>query len=212
MFKRTFLAATVMLCLATPTVNAASVFELFFRVDGIDGLDTTLIQTPGLVSPSEIVLRETVTNMTDPLTPLGINGINANIQATGSDGSFSAPGIVSPLVANANTADADTLGAFNFFAGINPVEISPNVFDAVVGTIDLTAPTVGATTFTLSDFSAGNDFDVLTPATIPDGDITFRSVTLQSTTAVPEPGSMATLALLGGTAAIRYRRRRKTAA
>lgn len=193
------------------TSQAASVFELFFSVNGQEGLDSTFVEPAGAVLPSEIIFRETVTDGTGQITIPGIGFVNANITAVGGDGSFSTPQVSSALTP-IGTADADTLAGSGFFSGVNPVETSPGVFDAVVGTIDLTAPTFGSTTFTLSDFGGGNDFEIVGGGGIDDADVIFRSVTVTTTTAVPEPNSMAALAMLGGTIAIRYRRRRKTAA
>ena len=220
--KRFFLTLSCVLCTVGlfQSAEAAVTFEVFLEVDGDEGLDTNIVQEPGTVLAANLIFRETVTDGTIPVTPDGISAIGVDIRANGADGMFTDVTTSPTLFIGGTQRDDDTFfGGTILPPGVLPDEVTTGVFDSLIGTVNLTTPTIGATTFSLSDpqpamtVSNFNIFgDISADGGIPDGDIIFRSVTLTSTVAVPEPTSMAAMALLGGTAMIRRRRKKAATA
>ena len=144
-------------------------------------------------------------------------GFQANINALGADGQFSNAQVnLTGGQANPNN-DADTIGYLalgtNFFnqPGLGSFLIGPETRAALLGTVDLKAPTLGQTIFSLSDFSTFNgDFGTwgaggLEGAASASGG-SFNGGSF-SFTAVPEPGSVAVLGVISCGALVRFRKR-----
>jgi len=226
-----FVLTAVSVCVPA---NAALVYDLAFRFAG----DTTPIANGAnfVVSPNqqfvgvELLLVERVFGPSasifgdDSLVGPANNrfgnllGFQANIAANGADGLFTnaqvntTGGVANPNNNNFDTVGYMALGNVMSQPGLGSTLLEPGVRAALLGTVDLTAPTLGQTTFTLSDFSA-NDGDFGTfgvgnlegAAVASGGSFNNGSFTI---TAVPEPSSLVLLGLASGCGAfVRFRRR-----
>lgn len=191
--------------------SAAIVFDAFIRIEGQD-LDSPLfVVDPGLTfSDVEVVFRETVTDGD------ASNFVGRTLNSAGVDILSSVPGAVtgaarSPILFFATgDNDADTFGGTTFGAGIPGVDLGGGVTEAVIGTFDLMGPAAAGdqVVVTLADPRIGpDDFTFSGLAGFGDSNINFRSVTLSSITAVPEPGSVAFL--LGASCFGLVRRRKR---
>ena len=158
----------------TPT-NAALVYDLALRAPAQSGsADERIVAKPGeVISNVKLLLIETVSADTasilgDDEDVVGAGGIRnragnlasyrANLSVSGSNGSFS--GLSANLTGGAAQAgrnDADTLAYLslgNFFTqpGLQASVVDANTRELVLGTVDLRAPTSGASTFLRSCF------------------------------------------------------------
>lgn len=207
----------VAVCFMPTVARADLVYDVFYRIDGSDAIDSTVFTSPGTVfTGTEVVFRETVTGGDTPvLGSSSLAGVAIDLSSVGGSGLFSNVTTSTAFNIPSFLADSDTIAGAAIGVGVIPVESSPGVFDAVVGTVDLTAPgNFGEQTlFTLADAqpaSTISNFDVIGPGDIDDSAIRFRAVTLTATsTAVPEPGSFAFLSVMGTFLAMRRGRRTK---
>ncbi len=199
--------------------QAELVYELFFRTAAGDGVDSRVTVAPGETFTNvQAILRETISGTSDSLLgSSNLNAFNAQVLAAGSDGGFSERQTDGDggNVVNGNSPDRFTFTAFSFAGqpGKAPNMIDAAVREVTLGSLTLTAPTAGETTFTLADGTIGDgDFTVFSNvmglerlARDSGGGFFGRSLTLAAT--VPEPSSLAFLGLLGGGMVLRRRRR-----
>lgn len=197
--KSCIIMVSVLATVCCGSARADVIYDLYFRVPGLgDGVDTTFDVSPGQsFTGVEAVLRETITgDSQSALAVSTINGFGINIAVTGSNGSVS--GKVTNTTGG-NAADSDsptTFGYFSFAGGMPPSADVGGVREVILGTLDFTAPTIGATTFALVDPNPAIAGDITTfagpgAAGIESvGTFNTRSITLQ---AVPEPGALLTL-------------------
>jgi hypothetical protein len=206
------------------------IYDIFYRhADFGDAIDSSINVSSGQTfSGVEIVLRETVTGAT--ASQLGLANLNAyavNVGSSGSNGSFNTLTLSTAGGFAAGSNDADTLNYAALGAGLGQPGRSSTALGggqrlAVLGTVNLVAPTVGSTTFTLADFNPSVDGDFTTFATGasglesisaasgPSGGLFGRSLEL-NVSAVPEPSSMALVGLAASLYASRRVLRRKLA-
>ncbi len=200
---------TLLICLfgLAPAARSEVVYELFFRSSFGDSLDELFVVAPGERFEASVILQETVTGTSE--ANVGVNGLGGfgyRISTLGGDGSFEITARPNTLFTTFDTPDA--AGGANFASTVAPVEsIGNGVFEVNIGTVALTAPTLGAVTeFQLSDPRPASDFAGLgTGNNIEDDLVRFRSVTLS---AIPEPSSAFALAGLAGCIVATSRRRR----
>jgi hypothetical protein len=203
-------------CLALLLCSSASgeiVHDVFYRAPGGEPLEPRMQLLPGESFDAEIIFRETVSGGTAPIIgETGLGGIGLDLISNGADGRVEVlerPNFQIP----ANINDDDTIAGASPFGGIAPVSSpSEGVFEAVVGSVRISAPTLAGseTVFSFADPqpTADNFAGVGAGTTLDDSAINFSSV---SVTAVPEPGSLLALSALA-TGGFVYQRRRKSAA
>lgn len=195
------------------------VYDVYFRLPSIgDGLDSTFSVTPGQsILGVEAVVRETVSGVdTSALAAANVNGFGIDISVVGSDG-LTSNKMTNVTGGSAAVSDSPTKFAyFSFAGGIAPGPDVAGVREFILGTLDITAPTVGSTTFSLLDPNPAISGDISTFAAGPGvagleavaaasgGAFRTRSVTLQ---AVPEPSSMLVLGAASAVVLVRRRRR-----
>lgn len=212
--------ALLSVLLLTCQSQAALTYDLFFRTSlGEQGVFNV---NAGSVFGASVILRETVTGATPSLiAATNVNFFAVDIASTGSDGAFqnflvdSTGGL--PTAAN----DANTIGFSAFGAGFGQPGKTSTVTGAgmrevVLGSVDLVAPTAGATEFSLLRSSTASPTgwltafnpsgSLVTAANNSGGGVVFSGTTL-NVTAVPEPGSMAVLGVAGCGALVRFRKR-----
>jgi hypothetical protein len=148
-----------------------------------------------------------------------VNFFAVDIASSGSDGNFqnflvnSTNGFAT-AANDANTIGFAALGTSFGQPGKISTVVGSGVREIVLGSVDLTAPTTGATAFSmvrsatasptgwLTAFNPGGS--LVNAANSSGGGIVFSGTTL---TAVPEPSSMAVLGLVGCGALVRLRKR-----
>ncbi len=203
---RVFQTFCLTLVLAT-AAHAELVHELFYRLPEFDAMDHSIMLDPGTTLDAKIIFRETVSgDSTAIIGGAGLGGVGFRMTAEGSDGRFSVlerPNFQISSIVNSD----DTIAGASPFGGVTAVNsIGNGVFEAEVGTVQLTAPTGGETLFSFVDPQpTADNFAGLGPGTtINDSAIRFGSL---SVSAVPEPGSVLALSMfaVGG---LVYRRRR----
>ena len=220
---------TSFICISFASVSQAAImWDLFIRLDPagspIDGLDLVHGVAPGVSFPgAELVLRETVSAPDLPVIGAGgVASVAVDIASAGGSGSFSS---LTPDADFDITGGSDGDTIIGLQAGIPLIGLpftttvlgADTIYETVLGTVTLTAP--GAlneqTVFSLADNGPGalDDFFAVDPLSppfgtvdIPDNMISFRSVTLSTVTAIPEPSGFAALMLLGGVCMRRRRR------
>jgi hypothetical protein len=198
--------------------DAAIVYDLFIRTTLGDSGNFTV--NPSQAFSGSVILRETIT--TPDASPLAANNLNfyrVNVLSNGGDGIFdnlTTTFAVTEGFANGN--DANTLGFASISSAGQTGRLSTNlgggVREIVLGTVDLTAPTIGLTTqFTLGvgDGASASGFLTTSAGSLPDlanastgGGVNFLSTSI---TAVPEPGSVAVLSIIGCGSLLRFRKR-----
>ena len=203
--------ATFLLCLfvTAQAARAEVVYDVFFRSTLGDSLDDQYSVDPGAQFQADIILRESVTGTSSAnIGANGLGGLAYRIGTAGGDGTFNITARPTFQLTTFNTSN--TVGGANLFGSIVPVQdLGSGVFEANIGTVSLTAPNSGVTQFTLSDPRPESDFAGLGQGNnIDDAAVSFRSMTLSSITAIPEPSSALMLAGFGGVALLRRRRRR----
>lgn len=207
---RTLICLT-MLLLATPSADAAVVYDVFYRANGIDAVgDTTIEVDPGsTIGGVEVILRERTDGEENVLRTQGLRGFAIQLGSSTPD-SFR-NGARNPAFQLSGAGnDGDTFSAFNFTGGTPGVEAGLNTAELVLGTVDLLGPSSNgqSTQFTLSDFDLNNpNFEIGAEAI--DNSINFgNTLTLSSITAIPEPSAFLALAGIGTVVSLRRRRRR----
>jgi hypothetical protein len=216
--KPTLLFCFASLVLLASPIEAAITYDLFIRTSVGDGLDTTVQVNPGQQIGGTVVLRETISGTNDSLfAAANLNAFNATVSASGSDGRFDELTIDASGGADfGSSADTITYSAFGPILsqpGKSATEVGSDVREIVLGSLQLFAPTGGETTFTVADAtSADGDFTTfnsgasgLESLSVESGGGFFgRSLTV---TAIPEPSSIAMLAI--GSCGLLIRRRRR---
>jgi hypothetical protein len=199
------------------TANAALVYDVFIRTSAGDGMSNVIQVSPGMTfQGAEIIFRETVTDGSTPnFGNSDLGSVGLLVTSSGSGGFSNLTGTTSlPIADEAAEATGDRIqrASLSFLGGVAATEVNTNVFEGVIGTIDLAGPVNPgeSITFSLSDSqpaASNNNWGTFAQGEVPDDSaIQFQSLTL-TTTAVPEPSS---LAMLGaGFVATMYRRRRK---
>lgn len=226
--KRLFALSAIVFGMFVSDARADLIYDIFYRhADFGNAVDSTVNVSSGhTFSGVEIVLRETVTGAT--VSQLGLANLNAyavNVGRSGSNGSFNTLTLSTDGGFAVGSNDADTLN----YAALGPSSGQPGRTStdlgggqrlALLGTVNLVAPTVGSTTFTLTDFNPGFDGDFTTFATGgaglesisaasgPSGGLFGRSLTL-NVAAVPEPSSFVLAGLAASLVASRRLLRRK---
>lgn len=205
------------LIMLSSTVSAELTYNLFFRLeDAPDTLDVNVDLLPGQEIGASIVLQERSTDPAAHRMANGLGGVNLMIAAEGSNGAFA---ITSrPTVGFALPDDSDTQIARTnpFPPGLTTVsQLENGVLETVIGTVMLKAPTeMGSTTFSLVDpFPNNTTFAGVGSGTgFPKENFRLGTATI---TAVPEPGSLLALSVMGLGGIVWHRRRsavRRTAA
>ena len=204
-------------CLALLLCSTASgeiVHDVFYRTPGGEALESNFELVPGESFDAEVVFRERVSGGTAPIIgETGLGGIGLDLTANGGDGRMKI--LERPnFQISATFDDDDTIAGASPFGGVAPVNSpSEGVYEAVVGSVRLTAPTLAGseTVFSFADPqpTADNFAGVGPGTTLDDSAINFSSV---SVTAVPEPGSLLALSALATGGFVYHRRRRKVAA
>lgn len=204
----------------TSQLQAALTYDIFFRTSlGDSG---TFNVNPGSVFGASVILRETVTGVTPSLmASTNVNFFAVDIAASGSDGVFqnflvNTTGGFATAANDANTIGFSALGVGFGQPGKSSSVVGLGVREAVLGSVDLTAPTTGATSFSLINSSTASPTgwltafnpggSLVTAANNSGGGVAFAGTTL-NVTAVPEPGSMALLGAIGCGVVIRFRKR-----
>ena len=219
----------VCLLLVNATSNctrAGIVFDIFFRhADFGDSKNATFSFDAGRVfTGTQVIFQETVT--AGSVSLLGAANLNAyavNVGNSGANGSFNTLTLNTAGGFAAGSNDADTLNFAAFGVpfgqpGRSSVDIGGGSREAILGTLNLVAPTAGSTTFTLADFNPGNDGDFTTFASggagleslsaASGGGLFGRTLTI---TAVPEPSTLALVGIglaMGAVRRLRSRRKR----
>lgn len=210
--------ALLSVLLLTCQSQAALTYDIFFRTSlGDQGVFNV---NPGSVFGASVILRETVTGATPSLiASTNINFFAVDIASSGSDGVFqnflvdSTGGL--PTAANDfNTIGFSAFGAAFGQPGKTSTVTGAGVREVVLGSVDLVAPTLGTTEFSLlrsatasptgwlTAFNPGGS--LVTAANNSGGGVVFSGTTF---TAVPEPGSMAVLGVISCGAIVRFRKR-----
>lgn len=226
--RSVFIFSAIVFALLTSDARADLIYDIFYRhADFGDAIDSAINVSSGQTfSGVEIVIRETITGAT--ASQLGLANLNAyavNVGSSGSNGSFNNLALTTTGGFAAGSNDADTLN----YAALGPgfgqpgrtsTDLGGGQRLAVLGTVNLVAPTVGSTTFTLADFNPGVDGDFTTFATGaaglesisaasgPSGGLFGRSLQM-TVSAVPEPSSMALVGLAASLFASRRMLRKK---
>lgn len=204
-----FFQTMSLVLLSVSPLSAEIVHEVFYRLPEGDAIDMKLLVDPGMTLDATIVFRESVTGATNPIVgATGLGGVGIRMTATGGDGRLTIlerPNFQIPSTVN----DATTIAGASPFGGIvsitSPLE---GVFEAVIGQVQLMAPTVPGeeTVFSFVDPQpTADNFSGLGPGTTLN-ESAFRLGTL-SVTAVPEPGSLMALSVLGLGGIVWHRRR-----
>lgn len=196
----TFLVSSFFFC---ANAHSAIVYDIFIRTSLGDSGSFTV--NPSEMFSGTMILRETIDGGDmSPLAASNLNFARINLASVGSDGSFSnlaGDGEGGFLIgADADTIGYSALGAVFGQPGKAPMVLGGGVSEIVLGTVDLTAPTLGSSEFVLSvgDGASPNGFlttfagDLRPLADASGGGIFFSGTTL---TAVPEPGSASLLGL-----------------
>jgi len=206
------LLAALLAAFCCETARADVIYDVFFRVPGQgDGLGTTFNVLPDqTITGVEAVLRETISGLsTSALAVSNVNGFRIDITVVGSNGATS--GKVTNT-AGGSTTDSDSATTFGYFSiagGRGPSPDVGGVREFILGTLNFTAPTTGATTFSLVDPNPGLPGDITTLAgpgangLEPLGTFRTHGVTLQ---VVPEPNVLLALTFTSALACIRRRR------
>lgn len=233
--KRFVFLAVAIVSFSCGTARGDIIYDLYFRAAGLaDGINTTETVASGQsFTGVELILRETVSGGSaslfadDTLLPAAgsfnragnINSYNANVFATGSNGSFSNLSLNNLGGAANPQNDNNTLGYFAIATALGTpgrmaTEVTPSVREIVMGTANLTAPTTGSTTFSVQDFDplTEGDFTIFGSgagslegaATASGGSFNGHTLTLS---AVPEPSSLMVIGLCAGLGLVRRRSR-----
>lgn len=222
MKMKKFVPILFLLCAVCQNAYGAISYDLFFKSPSFgDANNAVVVATPGqFFTGVGVVLRETVTDgSTSILNVENVSGFQVRAVADGGDGSFQ-NFAADPTGGSVNMTPGDVLNffAFNAFPLFQPgkpaTEVGPGIFEVQLGTIDLIAPTTGATMFSLLRLNDNaGDIGTFGPRGVSltgfDGG-TFNEGSL-TLTAIPEPSSIAAIAALGAFGAFRLRRKRKLA-
>ncbi|TWU56523.1 hypothetical protein Poly51_24340 [Rubripirellula tenax] len=207
------------LCLFSSVADAAISYELFFRAPELGDMNRVIVPaSPGQVfSNVDVFIREIVTDGDTPvLATQRISSYGIDIAAAGSDGRFA--NVMTDITNGSATAAADDntfsySGLSIFGQGRTAVDVGGGIFEARLGSVDLIAPTIGESMFSL--LRTNNDAGDIGTDTVNlvgrnggsfiDGSLTLRA------TAVPEPSSILLLSAAGAVSFYQLRRRRKLA-
>ncbi|MEO1616063.1 MAG: PEP-CTERM sorting domain-containing protein [Planctomycetota bacterium] len=208
MSKLKYLLFVVFLAGGLETAKGELVYEVFLRVDGVDLLEGDVFAvSPNDRVNAEAVFRETATDgSTAILSDRLLGSVGLSLATVGADGFFE-NAQRDPIYVIAGVGD---ISGASFGSGLPGNEVRPGVFEVVFGSVDLIAPSTfgAATEFRLTDSqpedSRNNWGATGSGPQINDGDIRFQNFRI---TAIPEPSSMAFLALMGGGLMIRRRKR-----
>lgn len=206
---RYFLPCLILLASAQ-LARAEIVYDIYFRAAGFDSFDGELIVgADSIITNVEILLRETTT--AGEVSTL--EGPSGGMRGFAIDVRSNAPNSFRSLIRNSAFQfngvgiDSDTITAFNFGGGVAGTRLDANKVVVSLGTLELTSPSANErTTFTIADFDLDNPNQELIAGPI-DGVVSYRSLTLVAATAIPEPQSLAFLAVAGVGLVIRRRRR-----
>lgn len=193
-------------------LNAEVVYDVFFRIGATEQIDQELIVGAGtIINDVSVIFRESIDTGDSPVVGNSqLGGAAINIAAIGGTGQFTNVATTTAFNVPSGQADSDTIAGAAFGVGPAFTETRTGVFDTVVGSLRLVAPSGPdqRTQFSLSDFDpreTANNFRGIAGQAINDQDIRFRSLTL--VTAIPEPS--AALLLACGSAGLILRRRRR---
>ncbi len=220
MRTRAVLFFIMMVCASCNIARADLIYDIFFRGAFGDAIDSTTNATPEQkFTGVQVIFRETVSGgSTSLLAAANLNAYAVNVFNTGSNGTFNTltlntSGGFAGAANDANTLNFVALGISFGQPGRTSTDIGGGRREALLGTLDLVAPTAGSTTFRLADFSSSDgDFTTFLTgasgleslAVASGGSLNGRSLTI---TAVPEPSS---LLLLGIPIAIGLMRRKRS--
>ncbi|MEM9646759.1 MAG: PEP-CTERM sorting domain-containing protein [Planctomycetota bacterium] len=219
--------AVLAMCLASQAASAALIYDLVLRAPGqgimrdqvisvtpresVSGVDLLLVETVTAGTPS--ILGDDSTIQGGLLLPErsgNVIAFGADLAVDGSDGSFENLSTNEDGgAARAGTSDADTVayiavGSFLSQPGASSTAIDATTRAVVLGTVDLIAPTVGQTRFTLTDLTTDpGDFSTFSTGALEQaaidsgGSFNGGSLTL-SVAAVPEPSTwMVAMSVVG---------------
>ena len=229
---RTLSLIFLLVITVAPDASAAITYDLVFRLPGAENYASgEILAQPGEeFIGTQILLVETVAEgIQSPLAQANLNAFSARVSAEAGTGAFrnltlfSEGGI--PGGQNGESVlNMIALGPFLNQPGRNSVSVGERVREALLGTVDLIAPgEAGVTTaFLLDDADPLRDGDF---TTFESGAFGLESIAQTSggafrggsltITAVPEPGSLLALSVIGLGGIVWHRRRsavRRTAA
>ena len=211
-FVRPFALFSAIALASFPAASQAELtYDIFLRSSLGDSFDSTFQVSPGItIQDAEIILRETVTSPSVPnIGTDGMLGVATMVATEGANGTFTnlqGNSAFQFAVAESPSVISRFLQA-PFTQGEPTIDVGNGMFEITVGTLDITAPTTGATKFRLLDpFPTQENIEAFGSTPLLDDLIVFHDLTL---TTVPEPGCA--ILLLGSLIAITPRRRRRVA-